>query len=148
MNLMTFLNAGARLAPSEADRQRAKTERTAEALRDQWLDALVLDQTQAWMHLGERQAEVLQGLVTMLTLAAYCDACQQGHDDSPASRVMRGAISAAERAAADRDCVLSADDVQAFHSAVEHAQAVVRSAGVDALVGAAQALRRKVGLPC
>ena len=47
MNLMAFLNKGAKHAPSDVDRKQKALNDAAEASRKQWLNALVVDQIRA-----------------------------------------------------------------------------------------------------
>lgn len=145
MNLFAFLQSGARYAPPKP-RHSAAVVKAAEKARREWLDALLVDQTRAWLSLGERQPEVLSGLATVLTLAGMVHVFDTRSADTPELRVIRGAISAATQSSA-AGSVLTAADAGAFSAAAQRAEAIIRAASVDALIHAATGLRETVGLP-
>jgi len=144
MNLMSFINRGAAHAPTEAQRARAAIVKAAEAARTQWLDALLVDQTRAWMSLGERQPEVLSAMATMLTIAGMAHAFDAKSVDTLDMRIIRGAISAATQCSG-AGSVLRVEDARAFGSAAARAVAIINGASVDAIVHAAQGIREAVG---
>ncbi len=145
MNLMSFLKRGAKHAPTEAERAQAAINSAAEKTREQWLDALMVDQTRAWMSLGEHQPEVIYGMVTLLALAGYCEGHEVGDDSSPNLRVIRGAMSAAAQCAEGKRA-LTVDDARAFSSAATRAADIIRSCSIDSIVYAATKMRGAVGL--
>jgi hypothetical protein len=143
MNLVAFLNRGARLAPPPEHAQCVV--RAAEKARRQWLNALLVDQTRALLDLGEKQPEVLRGMSAMLALAAWVQAHDLGTEDTPEQRVIRGAMSAAAQCA-EAGCVVSTADAQAFSVAASRAVEIIRSGTVSAIIHAAQRARAAVGL--
>lgn len=144
MNLFKFLRVGAShadvLVAREADRRQAAIDLAAENTRALWLDALTIDATRAWMAVGEKDRDVLSGLVIMLTIAGFCHAHAGGKIDHPDIRVFRGAVSAATQCSAGGS-LITGEFAQAFHSAVTRAMAIVRAASVPAILHAAQSIR-------
>ena len=61
MNLLALLNRGAAHAP-KPPAYPPSVVKAAEQARAQWLNALLVDQTRAWMDLGAEQPDVLSGL--------------------------------------------------------------------------------------
>lgn len=145
MNLMSFLNAGARHAPSDADRRQAIVNAAAEASRAQWLKALLVDELRAWEQIGDRDPELINAMTSMLTLAGFVHVYDTRNADTPDLRVIRGAISAAAQCA-ERGCKVTADDARAFSAACERAQQIINHGSVAAIVHAAQSMRGLVGL--
>lgn len=145
MNLMAFLNAGARHAPSDAERQQAIINDAAEASRAQWLNALVVDELRAWEYVGDRDPSVIRSMSSMLTLAGFVHTYDKRSADTPDLRVIRGAISAAAQCA-ERGCRVSVDDARAFSSACQRAQQIINHGSVPAIIHAAQSMRALVGL--
>jgi len=145
VNLMNFLNAGARHAPSDADRQQAAINEAAEASRAQWLNALLVDELRAWEQIGDRDPAVIYSMSSMLTLAGFVHVYDKRNADTPDIRVIRGAISAAEQCT-KRGCRVSADDARAFSAACDRAQQIINHGSVAAIVHAAQSMRALVGL--
>lgn len=145
MNLFALLNRGAKHAPTDAQRARAAIEKVANATREKWLDAIMVDQTRAWMGIGESDQGVLDGMATMLTIAGFAHVYDARSTDTPDLRVIRGAISAATQCAQNGSRV-TVDDARAFSSAAKRAAAIIESASVDAIVHAAEAIRKTVGL--
>lgn len=144
MNLMQLLARGA--AHAEASpRYTVPQLRAINATRRQWLNALLVDQTRAWMDLGERQPEVLTGLAVVLTCAGFVEAHDAGAD-TPRLRVIRGAISAAEQCAQQRGNRIQAADAKAFSAAARHAAEIIQAGTPAAIVHAAGAIRATVGL--
>ena len=115
--------------------------------RQQWLDALLLDQTRAWLDLGERQPEVLQGLAVLLTLGHLADGYEAGDGSVERRKSMATAMGRAQDAAAQRGCVLTAEDADVLHAGVMAAHAAIKQARPAALMHAAECLRADVGLP-
>lgn len=145
MNLFTMLNRGAAHAPSDTQRQQAKITVAAETARKQWLNALLVDQTRAWMSIGQQEAGVLAGLTTMLTIAGFVHVYDVKNIDTPDLRIIRGAVSAATQCMEAGGCV-SLADAQAFSSAAKRADAIIKAASVEAIIHASQAIRDTVGL--
>lgn len=145
MNLFALLNRGAAHAPSEAQRARAKIVEAAEAARKQWLDALVVDQTRAWMSIGQYEEGVLAAMATMLTIAGFTHVYDTKSIETADLRIIRGAVSAATQCMAAGG-VVSVADAQAFSSAAKRADAIIRAASVDAIVHASETIRDTVGL--
>lgn len=145
MNLFALLSRGAAHAPAKPRHTNAQI-RAAEAARAMWLDALMVDETRAWLSLGEEQPEVLTAMATMLTLAGFVHAFDSRSVDTPDLRVIRGAISAATQCA-EAGSVLTADNVRAFASACSRAEKIIRAGSVDAIIHAAVQIREAVGLP-
>jgi hypothetical protein len=135
MNLCAMLNRGIANSGVEA-RKKAQFAREMEAVRAKWLDALMVDETRAWMSIGEVNHQTLSGLVAMLTLAGLCEASGAKNKDGPAVRVIRGAISAAQQCAAQNKGI-SAQHAQAFSSAAKQARAIFeRCSHVDLIYAA------------
>lgn len=108
MDLMAFINNGTRRYTGEilarpTSKQRAQERHAKQvaaaiaATRKQWMYALQVDETAAWMSTYEQRPDVLQGLTTVLSLAALAKRFDDGHDDSPEVRIVRGALSAVEQ---------------------------------------------------
>lgn len=146
MNLMSFLNAGARHAPSDAERQQRAINEASEASRAQWLNALVVDELRAWEQIGDSDPGLIRAMSSMLTLAGFVHFYDTKSADTPDLRVIRGAISAAAQCA-ERGCKVSADDARAFSAACERAAGIVRRGSAAAIVHAAQSMGELVGLP-
>ena len=146
MNLMNFLKRGAAHAPSEADRQQALIDKAAEDTRAKWLDALLADETRAWMGIGEADRGIVEGLTTMLAIGGFASLHDSRDVDSADMRVIRGAISAAGDCVAG-GCVITVDQARAMSSGASRAREAIQRASVGAIIHAAQAIRETVGLP-
>lgn len=149
MNLFSFINRGAAHAGVLAERQKvadAKTMTAAiAATRSHWLRALVVDETRAWMSIGEADRDVLTGIAVMLTVAGFCDVFDSGNLETPDLRVFRGAISAATQCSG-AGCVVSRLDACAFSSAATRATRVIAAASDGAILHAAKSIRLTVGI--
>lgn len=145
MNLMSFLKSGAKHAPTEGERAQARVTKAAEQTRIQWLDALLVDQTRAWMSIGQHEAGVIEGMTTMLAIAGFAHVFDARSADTPDLRVIRGAISAAGQCVRNGSVVL-VDDARAFSSAAARAKTIIETASVDAILHAATEIRKTVGL--
>ena len=151
MNLFSLL----RRAPSgtailqrrQNDARLLEIARAAELSRASWLNALLVDQTRAWLSIGEADADVLSGLAVMLTIAGFCYVYDSGQAavDSPRMAVLRGGISAATQCSA-AGCKVSVNDARAFSSACTRANEIIASCSVRAIVHAAESIRTTVGL--
>lgn len=142
MNLFDMLNKGASYAPKPPEHPTHMV-RAAETSRRQWLRALEVDQMRAWMDLGQEQKEVLNGLSTVLALAAFSQAYDLGTEDTPDQRVLRGALSAAAQCA-ESGAVIRLTDAQAFSAACDRAVDIFKTASVSAIVQAAVRIRTVV----
>lgn len=151
MNLYSLLKRGphgtAILRARENDARMSEITKAAEASRAQWLDALLVDQTRTWMNIGEIDRDALANNTIMLTIAGFCHVYdgRQAAIESVDMRIIRGAISAATQACAAGG-VLTVADAQAFNAAATRAATIVQNASVAAIVHAAEAIRRTVGI--
>lgn len=145
MNLFTILNRGAAHAPKPPEHTAAVV-RAAEATRAQWLNALLVDQTRAWMDLGESQPDVLSGLAVVLTCAGFVHVHDTRSADTPELRIIRGAISAGTACSAN-GCRISVEDARAFSAAAHHAEVIIRAGTVAGIIHAAVSIRKTLDLP-
>ena len=123
MNLMAFLAKGVQHANDEAERRRLAA---LEKVREHWIDALTIDQTRAWLSLGEQQPEALNGLATMLILAGFAKVHDCKDTNIPDISVIRGAISTAQQCA-KRAYVLDLATVRALGSATTRAIDILKA---------------------
>lgn len=138
MNLFQFFDRG--IANSGIHtRKQAEFAREMEAARSKWLDALMADETRAWMAIGEQSREILTGLSTLLVLAGLCQAGDKGDVNTVENRVIRGAISAAQQCARS-GCEITAQHAQAFSSASTMARKIFETCSHTAMAHAAQYL--------
>lgn len=143
MNLFALLSRGASHAP-KPPAYSAAVVREAEKARKKWHNALLVDQTRSWLELGARQEEVVLGLSAVLTLASFVARhVNHGDDNSPDSRVIRGALSAAAQCA-ETGCIPTPADVRAFSAAAARADAVIMAAPVESIVWASCAMQQAV----
>lgn len=145
MNLFTLLNRGADHAP-KLPQYTAQQLRAVERTRAQWLNALLVDQTRAWMDLGAEQPDVLSGLAVVLTCAGFVHVHDTRRNDTPQLRIIRGAISAGASCSAN-GCRIRAEDARAFSAAAQHAAVIIRAGTVAGIIHAAESIRKTVGLP-
>ena len=138
MNLMQFIARGQAHAPTDG-------QRTAEKLRSLWLNALMVDQTRAWMSLGEESPETLNAMASLLTIGGMVMVFETRKEDSPDMRVIRGAISAATQRAKSGGGI-TADDVRAFSAGCVRASSAIQSGSSAGILHAAKAIRAVVGL--
>jgi len=129
MNLMSFLNKGVSYADNERLRRRANV---LEKARKQWIDALYADQTQAWMSLGEKQPEALNGLIVLMTLAGMAKVYDCRDTDIPDIRVIRGALSTAQQCARS-EYLMTPEVAQALAAATDRAIAALKVCSIDAI---------------
>jgi hypothetical protein len=142
MNLSAFLARGAAYAPPSVDPVAV----ACEATRAQWLNALLVDQTRAWMAIGEADEDTLTGMTTMLAIAGMADVFDSRSADTPALRVIRGAISASDQCK-QRGCVVRVEDARAWSAAAERAVGIIQHCTHGAIQSAAIGIRKAVGLP-
>lgn len=135
MDLLNFVNGGIRRSGASsilarpnaqqraAQRYSREVAKAIAATRAQWIYALQVDETAAWMSLYEQRQDVLRGLTTVMSLAALCKEYDDGHPDSPEVRIIRGALSAVEQAAKAGN-VITGDVARALSSAARTATQV------------------------
>ena len=146
MNLAAFFKRGAAHAPSEAERAAARITKAAEETRKKWLNALLVDQTRAWMSVGGHDDEVIEGMAAMLTIAGFAHVYDCHDIENSDVRIIRGAVSAATNAI-NAGGLVSVDDARAFSAAATRAKAIIETCSVEAIIHAAQTIRETVGLP-
>ena len=129
MNLMSFLNRGVAHADNERLRRRTTV---LEKARNQWIDALYTDQTLAWMSLGEKQPEALNGLIVLMTLAGMAKVYDCRDADIPDIRVIRGALSTAQQCARS-EYLMTPEVAQALAAATDRAIAALKVCSIDAI---------------
>lgn len=135
MDLFAFVGRGVRLSGgTEADRATEKS-------RQHWLDKLLVDETRAWMSISEADRGLLSGLAILLTLAGLAHAHDTRDADTPAIRVIRGAISAAEQCGKGGS-VIQPEHARAFSAACSHARRVLQAASLRAIQHAAVYLNK------
>lgn len=145
MSLFTdMLRCGASYAPKPPEHKPAVV-RAAETSRQKWLRALSADQVRTWMDLGQKQADVLLDMSSVLALAAFVQAHDLRTEDTPDQRVIRGALSAAAQCA-EAGAVITLADARAFSAACDRAAAIIQSGTVSAIVHAATRLRSAAGV--
>ena len=145
MNLLALLNRGAAHAP-KPPAYPPSVVKAAEQARAQWLNALLVDQTRAWMDLGAEQPDVLSGLAVVLTCAGFVHVHDTRRNDTPQLRIIRGAISAGAACSAN-GCRIRAEDARAFSAAAHHAAVIIQSGTIAGIIHAAESIRKTVGLP-
>lgn len=138
MNISSFLAIGAAYAPSDSTRRQKRIDDAAEQARSNWCDALLVDQTRAWLGIGERDMGVLSAFAVILTLAAFVQA-YEASEETPDLRIIRGAISAAGQCS-KAGGVITVQDAQAFSSAAQRADTIIRGASVGAITYAAKSI--------
>ena len=145
MNLFDVLNRGAAHAPKPPTHPPSVV-KAAEKARAQWLNALLVDQTRAWMDLGAEQPDVLSGLAVVLTCAGFVHVHDTRRTDTPELRIIRGAISAGTSCSAN-GCRIRAEDARAFSAAAHHAAVIIQSGTIAGIIHAAESIRKTIGLP-
>ncbi len=145
MNLLALLNRGAAHAP-KPPAYPPSVVKAAEQARAQWLNALLVDQTRAWMDLGAEQPDVLSGLAVVLTCAGFVHVHDTRRTDTPELRIIRGAISAGASCSAN-GCRIRHEDARAFSAAAHHAAVIIQSGTIAGIIHAAESIRKTVGLP-
>lgn len=144
MNLMNFLARGTAGAKTDDQRRQERINKKAEDARERWIHALQVDETRAWLNLGEEQHKTLSGLAILLTIAGFCHVHDGGTVDTPDLRVIRGAISTVETCGKAGGVILPLD-MATFQTACTRAKAIIRRASVDAILHAAVSIREAVG---
>lgn len=145
MNLFALLNRGAAHAPTESHRKASAVTQAAEATRERWLDALMVDELRAWDNVGASEPGVVEGMITMLAIASFAHVYDAKSARTPELSVIRGAISAAAQCS-QAGGVIGTNDARAFSAAATRARAIIKAASVGAIVHAAQSIRQTVGL--
>lgn len=138
MNLFAFFDKGIAASGIEA-RKTAVLSREMEAARTKWLDALMADETRAWMSLGEESRDTLNGLAALLTLAGLCHGYDHKTVDAVEIRVIRGAISAAQQCARG-GYEITVSHAQAFSGAAAMARTIFSTCTHGAMAYAAEYL--------
>lgn len=144
MNLFNFIARGTAGAKTDAQRRQERVDQKAEDARALWIHSLQVDETRAWLKLGEAQHKTLSGLAILLTIAGFCHVHDGGTVDTPDLRVIRGAISTIETCG-HRGGVISDVDVITFQTACTRAKDIIRRASVAAILHAAVSIREAVG---
>ena len=145
MNLLALLNRGAAHAP-KPPAYPPSVVKAAEQARAQWLNALLVDQTRAWMDLGAEQPDVLSGLAVVLTCAGFVHVHDTRRTDTPELRIIRGAISAGASCSVN-GCRIRHEDARAFSAAAHHAAVIIQSGTIAGIIHAADSIRKTIGLP-
>lgn len=137
MNLMRFLDSG-------IDRiKQSETDRAAEHQRQEWMSALLADETRAWMNLGQVDRAALRGVLGLLALAGFCH-LHDGHDqDAPVMRIIRGAISAGEQCG-NSGSVITREAAQAFAVAASRAREIFQTASLVAIKATAMTVHKRL----
>lgn len=154
MNLFAFIDRGVaqsgvsqRIKKQAAQRQTQEAARLAAVVqktRNQWLNAILVDQIRGWSDLGEKQSEIVLGMCITLTMAGMCEVFDKKRDDMPSVRVIRGALSAAAQCKESRDYVLTADDLRAFGAAAAMAKEILERCSDAAICHASQYMHNMV----
>jgi hypothetical protein len=135
-------SAGAHYAGILGQRQQAARTTTRNAAIDkaraQWLNALMVDETRAWMSLGEADRGCLSGLVAVLVLAGMAHTRDAGTVDTLELRIIRGAISAADQCGR-AGSVIDEPTARAFQTACFHA--IISACSREAIAAAAHGLQ-------
>lgn len=144
MNLLNFIARGTAGASTDESRRQARINKKAEDARERWIHALQVDETRAWLNLGEEQHKTLTGLAILLTIAGFCHVHDGGTVDTPDLRVIRGAISTVETCGKAGGVILPLD-MATFQTACTRAKDIIRRASVGAILHAAVSIREAVG---
>lgn len=147
MNIFALCNRGIALSGvNERTTAQLQQERddAVSATRAKWLNALLVDETRAWLAIDSRDRSALTGLIAVLTLAGIAKSFDD-HADALEVRIIRGAISAAQQCGQSADCVISVADAKAFHSAAGAAAEIIKTCTASAIVHAAEYLHRVAG---
>lgn len=140
MNLFSLLNRAPKGKPAPEFTPREM--RAIERERAGCINALLVDETRAWLDLGDDQPDVLRGICAMLLFAF---AVKQHDDKSTASsecRVMRGALNAAAKRAETGAAVITPDEATAMSIAATKARAIIADGSPAAIVYAARRLKQ------
>ena len=138
MNLFGFIARGVRHTGG------TELEQRIEAQRRLWLDALLVDETRAWLNLHQSDRAALVGFQTLLTLAlmAHLHDQPKAHDQ-PGVRVLRGGLSAIDQCLAENS-VITPQHARSLQIAAEAARAALVMASQQAIQAAAEKLPRLV----
>lgn len=144
MDLLRAINHGIAQSGAQVilDRPNAKQRATSRhheqiaaavaATRKQWLNALQVDETAAWMSIYEQRPDVLRGVCAILTLAALAREHDDGNLDAPQVRVIRGAVSAVEQSG-KAGSVITPELTQALSTAARMATEIVNTCSQGAI---------------
>lgn len=144
MNIFNFIARGTAGAKTDEQRRQERINKKAEDARERWIHALQVDETRAWLNLGEEQHKTLSGLAILLTIAGFCHVHDGGTVDTPDLRVIRGAISTVETCG-KAGGVITELDMATFQTACTRAKDIIRRATVGAILHAAVSVREAVG---
>ncbi|MEN9905601.1 MAG: hypothetical protein RLZZ555_2166 [Pseudomonadota bacterium] len=138
MNLHAFLSRGVRLTGG------TELEQRTEAQRQKWLDALLVDETRAWLNLNQSNQAALVGFQTMLTLAlmAYLHDQPQAHAH-PTVRVIRGGLSTIDQCVAENS-IITPQHARSLQVAAAAAREMLQQASQRGIQAAAEKLPRLV----
>lgn len=138
MNLFGFLDRGVRQTGG------TELEQRTEEQRRKWLDALLVDETRAWMNLHQSDQAALVGFQTLLTLAVMAHLHDQPKThDQPAVRVIRGGLSAIDQCVAENS-VITPQHARSLQVAAAAAREMLQQASQRAIQVAAEKLPRLV----
>lgn len=142
MNLFDVLNKGAGHAPDK--RYPTKVQREIAKTRASWQNALLVDQTRAWLDLGEQQSEVLQGLGITLCIASFAvQHMDKGEKSSDAAAINAG-LTLCDDCYRLAGAVLTVDDTIALIDAAAAAGRVFKACSDEAVVYASEGIKREV----
>lgn len=138
MNLHGFINRGIREAGIEPAIQAAPLIVTPEGqqIRALLIDALVADETRAWMSIDGVDREVVNGFITTLTLVGLAAVHDKGRG-APVVRIIQEAIARAQQAARG-DARITVAWADMFSSAAGAARSFLVRCTDEALIAAAQ----------
>lgn len=138
MNLFGFIARGVRHTGG------TELEQRTEAQRRLWLDALLVDETRAWLHLHQSDRAALVGFQTLLTLAVMAHLHDQPKaHDQPGVRVLRGGLSAIDQCLAENS-VITPQHARSLQIAAAAAREMLQQASQRAIQAAAAKLPRLV----
>lgn len=138
MNLFAFI--GTATTPVKTSREK-RSDVATEKARAQWVDRLSLDETRAWMSLGEEdQSKTLNGLAIMLTIAGLVMA----RVDGPGVRLVRSAMNVV-RECADRRATIDEVRMVTIQVACREATAAIKAAPKHAIHYAAIKMHASAG---
>ncbi|MEY8688387.1 MAG: hypothetical protein AB9M53_00725 [Leptothrix sp. (in: b-proteobacteria)] len=139
MNILNLIKRSSAHVPDRLSPADEQLERTRRA----WLDALVVDETRAWLTLGETAPAVTHGLNTLLTMAGFAAFHESRRIDSADLRAIRAGVKAAEQCAIAGN-VLTPAHARALSLGAQRAKAVIERASRDAIVHAAMTMSRSI----
>lgn len=142
--MSAMLAKGASYAP-QRPRHTKQQVKAAEQARKDWLNALMVDQTRAWLEIGDEAPDLVSAFAVLLTLGGFVIVYETKSADTPALRIIRGAISAAEQCSRN-NCKISKEHAIAFNVAAAQASEAIKGASIDAIIHAAISIRSTIGM--